>query len=103
MWRLYQQSSTFGQLPNVILGVADPWAAWQLNNAVARFGIMVQNKLDDHDRFDAEYKPAYTLGEVLQEAHDLMHGITKPLKARSDFDGLMAFGQAMGLRIQGEH
>lgn len=72
------------------------WTAWQFDQAVTQFGVMVQNKLDARTRFDKKGQPTYSLRDVLDEAERLLRGETgqEPV---SDFDKLMAFGRAWGM------
>jgi hypothetical protein len=44
------------------VGVADPWAAYQLDLAVAQFGTWVENMLAERDK---QGKPKHTLAKLL--------------------------------------
>lgn len=62
MWNLHSLSVTYRQRPSEVIGVDDPWAAYQFDLAVAQFGAWVEGKLDERDK---KGKPTHTLASLL--------------------------------------
>ena len=50
--------------PSAVLGVDDPWAAYQFDMAVGQFGAWVEGKLNERDKAG---KPKHTLAKLLGE------------------------------------
>ena len=50
--------------PSAVLGVDDPWAAYQFDMAVGQFGAWVEGKLSERDKAG---KPKHTLAGLLAE------------------------------------
>lgn len=55
---------TYGTRPSDVLGVEDPWAAYQLDMACMTFGSWVEAKLDQHDK---KGRPKYRLEDLLRQ------------------------------------
>lgn len=53
---------TYHQRPSAVLGIDDPWAAYQFDMAVAQFGAWVDGKLSERDKAG---KPTHTLAGLL--------------------------------------
>lgn len=49
----------------MLVGVPDPWAAYQFDMAVAQFGTWVENKLQERDKAG---KPKHALAGLLDDA-----------------------------------
>lgn len=62
MWNLHSLSATYSQRPSAVIGVEDPWAAYQFDMAVAQFGTWVENRLAERDK---DGKPKYDLAQLL--------------------------------------
>jgi hypothetical protein len=75
MWRLHQTCELYGQLPSQRLGVANSWAAYQLDNAVTFLAVAIQNALDERVNRGTERnpdrQPRYTLSQLLHPAFRL--------------------------------
>lgn len=57
---------TLGQRPSDILDVEDRWAAYQLDSAVIRIGIAIENALQETLEIDDRKRvPKYTLEHLL--------------------------------------
>lgn len=71
MWRLYQTAQTFSQRPSQLAGIDDAWAAYQLDSAVAYFGMVITNASQEMvnvgDDTKPRYRAKYTLKELLTE------------------------------------
>lgn len=93
MWRLYQTAKTWSQRPSDLLGVVDRWAALQFDNAVALFGLYLENALQEREQLgegsNVRWVEKYTLSELLTPGFrlggDEGAGDSLPLKA----DGLL--------------
>jgi hypothetical protein len=48
--------------PSAVIGVTDPWAAYQFDMAVGQFGAWVEGKLNERD---AKGKPKHKLAQLL--------------------------------------
>jgi hypothetical protein len=46
MWQVYQTAKTYQVRASDLLGVSDPWTAYCVDNAVARFGSALEAALD---------------------------------------------------------
>ncbi len=64
MWNLHSLSATYSLRPSAVLGVDDPWAAYQFDMAVGQFGAWVEGKLSERDKAG---KPKHTLAGLLAE------------------------------------
>lgn len=62
MWNLHSLSATYHLQPSKVIGVDDPWAAYQFDMAVAQFGAVVEGKLAERDK---KGKPTHTLAGLL--------------------------------------
>ena len=62
MWNLHSLSATYHLRPSEVIGVDDPWAAYQFDMAVAQFGAVVEGKLNERDK---KGKPVTTLARLL--------------------------------------
>jgi hypothetical protein len=56
-------SVTYSRLPSAVVGIADAWAAYQFDLAVAQFGAWVEGKLQERD---GKGKPKHTLAKLLE-------------------------------------
>ena len=69
MWRLYQTAKATYSRPSALLCVADEWAAYQFDSAVAYFGLIIENASQELIDVGQEDKPRmvprYKLGELL--------------------------------------
>ena len=64
MWNLHSLSATYSQRPSAVIGLDDPWAAYQFDMAVGQFGAWVEGKLAERDQAG---KPKHTLEGLLSE------------------------------------
>ena len=64
VWNLHSLSVTYSQRPSAVVGVDDPWAAYQFDLAVGQFGAWVENRLAERDKAG---KPKYTLDGLLAD------------------------------------
>ena len=55
-------SVTYQRRPSEVIGVDDPWAAYQFDLAVAQFGAWVEGKLNERDKAG---KPKHSLAKLL--------------------------------------
>ena len=55
-------SVTYHRRPSEVIGVGDPWAAYQFDMAVAQFGAWVEGKLNERDKAG---KPKHSLAKLL--------------------------------------
>ena len=55
---------TYSRLPSQVVGVTDPWAAYQFDMAVGAFGAWVEGKLAERDKAG---KPKHTLAKLLDD------------------------------------
>ena len=55
-------AQAYGRRPSEVVGVEDPWAAYQLDTAVLTLGRWVENKLAEHTK---DGKPKWRLEELL--------------------------------------
>ena len=62
MWNLHSLSVTYHRRPSEVIGVDDPWAAYQFDMAVAQFGAWVEGKLSERDKAG---KPKHSLAKLL--------------------------------------
>jgi hypothetical protein len=63
MWTLYNRCQTFQQSPSGTIGIrANPWLAWQFDNAVFTFGRWVDSKLNERDK---KGKPKHKIEALL--------------------------------------
>ncbi len=62
MWNLHSLSVMYHRRPSEVIGVDDPWAAYQFDMAVAQFGAVVEGKLNERDKAG---KPVHTLAKLL--------------------------------------
>ena len=62
MWNLHSLSVTYQRRPSEVIGVDDPWAAYQFDLAVAQFGAWVEGKLNERDK---KGKPVNSLAKLL--------------------------------------
>lgn len=63
IWKLYRVGTQFQQRPSEVFGIrANPWLAWQFDNAVLTFGTWVQNRLDARDE---DNRPKYSFESAL--------------------------------------
>lgn len=53
---------TYSQRPSAVVGLDDPWTAYQFDLAIGQFGAWVENKLAERDK---EGKPKHTLAGLL--------------------------------------
>ncbi len=53
---------TYHRRPSEVIGVDDPWAAYQFDLAVAQFGAWVEGKLSERDK---KGKPVTSLAKLL--------------------------------------
>jgi hypothetical protein len=63
LWSLWQQSKQFHVPPSELLGVADSYVAWTLNNAVHHFGSTLEaelNSVKDDKTADQKRKFIFT-------------------------------------------
>lgn len=60
---LYRQAETFGQSPAAILGITEPWIAYQFDQAVLTLGLYVSGKLGERKK---NGKPKWTLTQILE-------------------------------------
>ena len=64
VWNLHSLSVTYSQRPSAVVGVDDPWAAYQFDMAVGQFGAWVENRLAERDKAG---KPKHTLEGLLAD------------------------------------
>jgi hypothetical protein len=62
MWNLHTMGKAYGRLPSRILGIDDPWAAYQLDHACVIFGTWVESKLGERDK---KGRPKHQLSALL--------------------------------------
>ena len=69
MWRLYQTSRATRSRPSELCYVIDRWAAYQFDNAVMYFGMVIENAAQEQIKVGPEDKPRwekkYTLAQLL--------------------------------------
>ena len=53
---------TYHRRPSEVIGVDDPWVAYQFDMAVAQFGAWVEGKLSERDKAG---KPKHSLAKLL--------------------------------------
>jgi hypothetical protein len=58
-------AATYGSRPSEILGVEDPYAAFQVDTAVLGFGSWVEARLEERDK---KGRPTWTLAALLEPA-----------------------------------
>jgi len=78
--------TVFGRLPSRILGIEDPWAAYQLDVAVLNLGTWVESELEKRD---TQGRPKRNLAELLEQ------GTTKgrpPPRPESEFKSPVLMG-----------
>jgi len=56
-------AAAYGRRPSAVLGIEDPWAAYQLDGAVLTLGRWVENKLAEHNK---DGSPKWTLAYLLE-------------------------------------
>lgn len=75
------------------MGVADPWTALQLDNAVALVGITIENASQELCNAGSEkqpkWEPKYSMGQLLDDDFRLP-APPKPTKPKSGIEGLKA-------------
>lgn len=63
LWRLHNLAQTYGQRPSAVLGIADTWAAFQLDMATMMLGRWVESRLSERNRDgSAKWSIEYLLG-----------------------------------------
>lgn len=89
MWSLYKQAKSFSQRPSKLLDVTDKWAAYQFDEVVNLFGMVIENALAETievgTKGNRTRKPKYTLKQLLapafrlplqqDEAPDMLQGV----------------------------
>lgn len=58
-------AATYGRRPSELLGVEDPYAAYQVDAAVLGFGSWVEARLEERDK---KGRPKWTLAALLEPA-----------------------------------
>lgn len=75
MWTLYSKAKLFSRLPSELLRLDDEWMAYQFDNAVATFGIAVENALMERENRGTDKQPKwdakYTLSQLLDDSFRL--------------------------------
>lgn len=61
-----------------MVGVADPWAAYQFDLAVGQFGAWVEGKLAERD---SKGKPKHTLAQLLDDGSAAQERQYMPVRA----------------------
>lgn len=64
MWELDELARRYGQRPSQVIGIADEWAAYQLDVATLTVGRWVDGKLSERNK---QGKPIHRLGDLLRE------------------------------------
>ena len=80
MWNLHVMAKAYGRLPSSIVGVPDPWAAYQFDHACVVFGSSVEAKLEMRDK---KGRPKYQLAALLRVPGEEGHTATSARAARA--------------------
>lgn len=68
-------AKTYGQRPSTLIALDDPWLALQFDQATALVGLAIENALSEQERIGPkdkpEWRPKYTLGQLLAESFRL--------------------------------
>lgn len=68
VFTLYQMATTYQNRPSELIGVDDPWLAFQFDRAIFLFGRAVENRLQERKNIGTSKKPRYVPKYTLQEA-----------------------------------
>ena len=75
MWRLYLTAKATAQRPSDLVGVADRWAALQLDNAVVMVGTAIENAAQEQVKTGPEDRQRwgrkYTMAQLLDSDFEL--------------------------------
>jgi len=50
MWRLHQMCQMYRLRPSDVIGIDDRWLAFDFDDALTTFAVIVQNRLDETDK-----------------------------------------------------
>lgn len=71
LWELDELARRYGQRPSQVVGIDDPWAAYQLDVATLTVGRWVDGKLAERNK---KGKPVHRLVDLLREKTDQGQG-----------------------------
>jgi len=103
MWSAYLSLKMYHRRPSDDLAETNSIAAYCVDGAVLWFGVTIENALGEREKVtvgkDTQYRPLYTLSQLLDPAFRLPRPLPEPRKrAQTQAGGLAALMAMAGVR-----
>jgi hypothetical protein len=99
LWDLYLTAKTVSQRPSDLVGIADQWAAYQLDSTVTFFGTVIENAANERENIGSKTKPEWQQRYTMNQLLDPDFRLPAPKKRRDkELDAVAAFAGLPGVR-----